>query len=287
MENWLYSKSKIIENLETKGIKLTKARGQNFLLDKNILKKMVSYIDYSNIDNVIEIGPGIGSLTEFLIDPKRNYYLVELDRKLFNIIKENYLHYNNVHIFNKDFLKFDLEKQIKQGNTLLVSNIPYNLTSKIIERGFIYKNYIKEMYLLMQKEVAHRIISCEGNKTYGSLSIFVKSFSDVEILFNVSRNVFFPVPKVDSSFVRFKLKTNNDINIIKYGYFLKRIFSFRRKRIENILSKYILNRYNKEIVRNQLKNDLSIDSNKRPEEITYDKFIEMFKFYYEDIEYPI
>ncbi len=287
MEDWLYSKSKIIENLESNGINLTKARGQNFLLDKNILNKMIDNIDCNNIDNIIEIGPGLGSLTNFLINLKKNLYLIEIDKKLSNIIKNKYLHYNNIYVFNQDFLKFDIEKHNKYGESIIVSNIPYNLTSKIIEKGFLYNNKISEMYLLMQKEVANRINSNEGSKVYGSLSIFVKSFAIVEVLFNVSRNVFFPIPKVDSSFVRFKIIPNKSINIIKYGYFLKRIFSFRRKKIENVLSKYILYGFDKNIIVKQLESQLGIDPKKRPEQISYKKFIEMFKFYETDIEYPI
>jgi 16S rRNA (adenine1518-N6/adenine1519-N6)-dimethyltransferase len=140
----------------------------------------------------------------------------------------------------------------------------------------------------MQKEVSERIIASEGNKIYGSLSIFVQTFSQVEILFNVSKNVFFPIPKVNSSFIKFKLLPNNrDIDIHKYSYFLKNIFSYRRKKIGNVLSKYILIEYSKLEIKKQLEENIGIDSEKRPEEIPVEKYIDIFKFYEKLIDFPL
>lgn len=282
-KNWQYSKNQIIKKLNDKGIHLTKKRGQNFLLDKNILNKLISYVDATNIECIIEIGPGIGALTNFLMELNKKLYLIELDKKLYEINIEQYLNEENIHIINNDFLKIDIEKLISPiKKCSVVANIPYNITGKIIERCFLYSNIIKEMYLLVQKEVAQRIISDKDTKTYGSLTVFINTFSKAEILFNIPPNVFYPPPKVESSYIKLKIDDNMKINIDiirNYSKFLKGIFSYRRKNILNILYKYILNDIKKDKIENELIDIFKIDPYSRPENIHYSKYMELWKYY--------
>lgn len=278
MKKWQYSISELKTVLETNGIRLSKARGQNFLIDKNVLEKLIKFIDLNNVDTIIEVGPGIGGLTNYLMNLGKKLVLIEIDRKLSNIISSEFHSYENVHALNNDFLKVNFEEIIKPNRqNIIVANIPYNLTSKIIEKCFMGSRYFSGMYLLIQKEVAERLVSKEGSKKYGSLSVFVQTFSKPKILFNVSKNVFFPKPKIDSSYVYFSINKNSEkINVKDFGTFLKKIFGLRRKKIENILTKYLFKNTNNNMFVGEILEKCDIFPSSRPEEISQEILLKLW-----------
>ncbi len=278
--DWQYSKSSIIQILNEKGISLSKTRGQNFLIDKNILSKTINSVDSHNNDCIIEIGPGIGGLTKFIEKLNKPIYTIELDKKLFDIMKYEFKSNNKVSTINADFLSVNIEELIKPyKKAVIVSNIPYNITSRIIEKCFLNSEIITDLYLLMQKELAQRIVSKENSKSYGSLSIFTQVFSRVRMLFEVSKNVFFPKPKVNSAFVHFDLaKKIRTEEIYEFGKFIKKIFSHRRKTILGILRNYFFKNIDKKIIETELLNRFDIKSMMRPENISPHTFYNLWRY---------
>jgi 16S rRNA (adenine1518-N6/adenine1519-N6)-dimethyltransferase len=233
-----YSPSGIKSLLSQNGIYLTKARGQHFLTDKNTLLKIIEGAEINPGDTVLEIGPGIGSLTHLLLEKCSNLHLVEYDRKIFELITKLFNGNDNITIHHCDFLKFDFKSVgDKNAKIKICANIPYNITSKIIERILLFKDFVDTFTLTMQREVAERIVAKEGTKAYGSISVFCRTFTDPEITHIIPPNVFFPKPKVDSAVVHFKIKEKKfDIDNEKVFFaIVKSIFSKRRKTIKNAL----------------------------------------------------
>ena len=207
-------------------IPIKKSWGQNFLTDDNTINKIIKIINPTKIDTILEIGPGHGALTSKLLDLSKNLYTVEIDPLLCKILKEKY---DNLNIVNEDILKWK-NPGIKFNK--IVGNIPYNISSQIIFK-FLSQNW-DIMILMLQKELANRIISTEGSKTYGRISVMVQNFCNVTHMCDISKNVFHPKPKVNSGILLFKRKkTSIDIN--KFSLFIKEAFKQRRKKLKNNL----------------------------------------------------
>ena len=218
-ENSLASKDKI---------PIKKSWGQNFLTDDNTINKIIKIINPTKNDTILEIGPGHGALTSKLLNLSKKLYTVEIDPMLYEMLKDKYSHLD---IVNEDILKWDNSK-IKLNK--VVGNIPYNISSQIIFK-FLPGQW-ETMVLMLQKEVAKRIISSEGSKEYGRISVMVQNFCDVKYMCDISKNVFYPKPKVDSGILLFK-KKNTSIDIDKFSSFIKEAFKQRRKKIKNNLKK--------------------------------------------------
>ncbi len=228
--------------------KAKKSLSQNFLIDKNICIKILKNLEIKN-KIVLEIGPGYGFLTDNIIEMKpKKLIIIEKDYNLITHLKAKYINNNKIEIVEGDILKFDLSNF---KNLLIVSNLPYNISTKIILYLFNFSKNIKEMVFMLQKEVADKFNynSPEMNK----YKFFTKILSTFLICFNVSPHVFKPKPKVWSSVVKFKFKKNN-IDLDKANTFSKSIFKNVRKKINNNLK---LNKYNKLL--NQRVNEISID----------------------------
>lgn len=218
--------------------------GQVFLKDRNILDKIVRYSNVQEGEWVLEIGPGRGALTEFLLFKGVNVIAFEIDPSLVSELKRRYglLLNDRLFLVEEDFLKVDVEKELVERGIQVpikvVSNIPYYITTPIITKLIETKNLFNEIFLTIQKEVAERIVAKPGTSQYGSLTLYLKMFFDVEILFNIPRTCFRPIPKVDSSFVRFRVREKPPIDV-KDTRFLERLirFSFggRRKKIKTVL----------------------------------------------------
>jgi 16S rRNA (adenine1518-N6/adenine1519-N6)-dimethyltransferase len=179
--------------------------GQNFLIDKNILGKILGSVCVSDEDVVLEIGPGDGAMTFALASRAKNVLAIEIDRGRFHQLKERSKSIKNLDIRQGDFLKFDLAavaRQKKTSGLVVVANIPYYITTPILERLFGSIALIKDIYLTVQKEVGARFVAKAGSKAYGSLSCFVQFFTEPKILFPIKAGSFRPAPKVDSCFVR-------------------------------------------------------------------------------------
>ncbi len=217
-------------------VKLKKKFGQNFLIDKNISNKIGNLINNYNL-NILEIGPGDGKLTESIIRKKpKNLDLVEIDKDLIVDLKKNFKNYNIINIINEDILKLNINKKYD----LVISNLPYNLSSKVLEKLVLLKKNPKIMILMFQKEFAERLLSQNLN----SINSLVNCFFKTKLQFNVSKNCFKPVPNVESSVLKFEklkkslLKKNEIQSFIEFKRY---IFSHKRKSLRKVLKKYNYN----------------------------------------------
>ncbi len=254
MNNGYYSVSAIKRLLTERGIVLTKERGQNFLIDKNTLEKIVEYAGITPEDTVLEIGPGIGSLTHVLIHHCKKLILVEFDKKLAELLIELSAGKEHVEVIHSDFLKTNIHELAGNEKLKICANIPYNLTSRIIAKIIEERKYVSSFTLTMQKEVAERVTAKPGNKIYGSLSVFCQTFTNPVICKIISPMVFYPVPKVESAVVRFEIpeKKYNIADEELFFHVVHSIFTSRRKTLKNSLvgSKFVA--LTKETVENAL-----------------------------------
>ena len=192
-------------------IKPKKSLGQNFLIDKNISKKIVNLINIKN-KTIIEVGPGTGSLTDQIINknPKK-LIIIEKDLYLFFKLKEKYSNFKNLEVINHDALKYNYKENLNAKT--IISNLPYNISIKLIIKWLKMKNHFTEFILMIQKEVAKKM-NYNNNLKKNRLNCFIENTSDVfNIEFHVSRNVFFPKPKIDSSVIRIIPKNNIKIDL--------------------------------------------------------------------------
>lgn len=218
---------------------LKKRYGQNFLIDKNILRKIYQLIPKENL-NILEIGPGIGSLTEYIIKTKPKLFeLVEIDQNFIPILKDKFSSYKNIKLTNIDILKY----KINQSIDLIISNLPYNISSQILVKICLSNKQPSNLILMFQKEFALRLI----DKKLNSLNSLVQCFYDTKKVFDVSKNCFRPSPKVNSSVLFFRkiekpLLLNSEIE--NFISFKQKVFSFKRKSLNKILKNYDLSSLN-------------------------------------------
>ena len=231
---------------------MKKSFGQHLLTDKNYLNKIINNIDLGKDDVVVEIGAGSGLLTIELSRLVKKVYAVELDKNIIKKLDENITLNNlkNIEVINKDFLKLDLTETTKEMFSI-VGNIPYNITSQIllkilgeIDKSASHLNQINKIYLMMQLEVAQRLVAMPSTKAYSPLSLLVQFFTKPKILFKIPKGAFVPVPRVESAFVGFELK--KDLPECKNYMLLKNIirtgFQQRRKKLINALEKLFENK---------------------------------------------
>lgn len=248
-------------------IRPKKNLGQHFLKDKNIARKIVSNIRFSGCRNLLEVGPGTGVLTEFLIEiGEFDFTAVEIDPESVRFLTEKYPALLN-NIIQEDFLKINLPLLFPDG-VIIVGNFPYNISSQIFFKVFENRDFVVEVIGMVQKEVADRICSGPGTKNYGILSVLLQAFYSVIFLFPVPPQVFLPPPKVNSAvvkLVRNEIK-NIDCDEKLFIKVVKRAFNQRRKMLRNSLSLF-----GKEIP--------SEFAMLRPEQLTVDQFICLTRFF--------
>ena len=209
-----------------------KSLGQNFLIDKNICKKI---INLSNIKgkNIIEIGPGTGQLTQEIIkiNPKK-LILIEKDNNLINLLKTKYEHYKNIEFINEDALNYDYSKI---PNAIIYSNLPYNVSTKIIFKLLLKFINIDEMIFMVQKEVAEKF-DYNRTKKINKNNFFIFNSCFYKNLFNISNNVFYPKPKIQSSVITLKPKNLKGLDLNKLKIFTNKAFKNKRKKLKNNIS---------------------------------------------------
>lgn len=237
----LYKLSTIKEICNKFGFSFAKGFGQNFLTDKNILEKIVELSKVDKDVSVIEIGPGFGVLTKFLLEKAKKVISIEIDQRLKNVLEYTLNDYKNFELIISDALKLDfnklIEEKIETKRVVLVANLPYYVTTPIITKVLESNLNLESITIMVQKEVAQRLIADENSKDNSSISLFVKYYADITYGFDVSRNVFVPSPNVDSAVVYMKLKKERFeyertmFNLIKNG------FENRRKTILNSFCK--------------------------------------------------
>ncbi len=251
--------------LKKYGIKLKKSLGQNFLSNRRIAEKIVKLSGVSSKDVVVEIGAGAGTLTEELAKVAKKVFAYEIDRSLKGLLTDRLSYYENVELIFDDFLKADLPNV---ENFVYVANIPYSITGPIIER-VLRENRFRFAVLMVQKEVADRIISKHGVRTYGYLSALVQSYCDVKKILEVSRSNFVPNPKVDSTVLKLVWK-DLSFDFEKYSKFLSISFRNKRKTLRNNLKSFLDDP-------DKVLKDLGIDLGMRPEQISAEGFQEIFR----------
>lgn len=262
--------------------------GQNFLIDEETLFNIANGSGIKDTDYVLEIGPGNGKLTEKLLPLCKALCIVEIDRELIPVLTEKYGSYDNISILHNDFLNMDFEiivnEFIKKGfdknkdKIKVVANLPYYITGPIIF-SLLENDYIKDIVIMVQKEVADRLISPPNSRDYGVITVIANFFGKVEKLFDVSREYFYPMPKVDSAVIKIskydkeylsKKYNNTDYNYLKH--IIKVSFQQRRKTLVNSLSNQL--NIDKSIIKMII---ISIFNNEniRPENLSLDDYIKL------------
>jgi len=241
--------------------------GQNFLTDVNIAKKIVSAFELNQDDVILEIGPGYGSLSKHITGKSGKYYAVEIDSGCIKSLKETLG--NQIEIFEKDFLGFDFEEDLKPftKKIKIAGNIPYHITTAILFKLFENGEKLDFAVLMMQKEVAQRLIAKPNTKEYGILSVQTSYYTIPEMLFTVSPGAFFPKPRVNSAVVKFKfVKRVPFENEALFKLVVRESFGKRRKTLRNSLKK-LFEKYNIE------QEKIELDLSRRPESLSPEEFI--------------
>ena len=236
----LYSPKVVKEIIDLYDFNFKKSLGQNFLIDKNFVDKIVDAADIEN-QNVLEIGPGIGTITYEMAKVAKKVVAVEVDQNLIPILDQNLEEFSNTFVINEDILKVDLKNLVEEefaGESFkVVSNLPYYITTPIIEMLITSNLPCTDMTIMVQKEVGQRMLADEKDKEYSSLSVFVKFYSEAKFLVNLPKSVFMPQPKIDSTILNLRLRLYDDKVNQKLLFKLVRAgFNKRRKTILNSLS---------------------------------------------------
>lgn len=214
-------------------IRPTRRLGQNFLISDKVLNRIVEKADLNSSDVVLEVGPGLGVLTQKLISEAKKVIAVEMDRKLVKILEDRFGEVNNLEIINQDILKFNPD-EFGLKNYKIVANLPYQISSKFLTRFLEIENRPSEMILMLQKEVAEKICAEPGNMSL--LSVAVQFYAQPEILFQVSKTKFFPAPKVDSTVIKLKIKElNPKIDSKEFFKLVRAGFLNKRQKLKNNL----------------------------------------------------
>ena len=247
-------------------VKAKKHLGQHFLKDENIAKKISDTLTLNGYKKVLEIGPGMGVLTKYLLEKDIETYVIEIDTESVAYLQVNYLNLAP-RIIEKDFLKYNVNEVFNDEPFAITGNFPYNISSQIVFKTLELRHQIPEFTGMFQKEVAKRICSKEGSKVYGILSVLTQAFYDAEYLFTVSPSVFNPPPKVDSGVLRLIRKQDYNLPCDETLFFkvVKTSFQQRRKTLRNSLKTF------------NLSDNLKANSifGKRPEQLSVQQFIEL------------
>jgi 16S rRNA (adenine1518-N6/adenine1519-N6)-dimethyltransferase len=258
-------------------LKPKKNLGQNFLVDQNIQRKIIAACAFRPSDTVLEIGAGRGDLTRLIAEKAAKVYALEIDSHFCLLLREALWNYPGVSVIRQDILKFDFKKHLRpvKSKVKVFGNIPYYITTPIIERLITFRNKIEAVYLTVQKEFARRIVAVPGSKEYGSFSCFVQYYAQPKILFAIKKTSFYPSPKVDSCFLKLEIKPKAMLGKEKEGMLFKIIraaFCQRRKTLRNSL-KGVISRQRLEIFFQKY----NLDPNIRPEDLGLQEFINLVR----------
>jgi 16S rRNA (adenine1518-N6/adenine1519-N6)-dimethyltransferase len=247
-------------------VKAKKHLGQHFLTDENIAKKIADSLIGENYDDVLEIGPGMGVLTKYLLKKDYTTHVIEIDTESVEYLKAHYLNLSE-RIISKNFLKLNLDDFFGNKQLAIIGNFPYNISSQIVFKTLENKHRVPELSGMFQKEVAKRIAEGPGSKVYGIISVLTQAFYDVEYLFTVPPSVFNPPPKVDSGVIRLIRKKNYTLPVDEKLFFkvVKTAFNQRRKMLRSSLKSLNLS--------DKLREDAIFAM--RPEQLSVNQFIDL------------
>lgn len=247
-------------------VRAKKHLGQHFLTDETIAKDIADTLSYSGYDTILEIGPGMGVLTKYLLEKDVDTYVIEIDTESVEYLNSHYPKLHNK-IISKDILRYNINEVLENKPFAIIGNFPYNISTQIVFKCLEMRRQVPEFAGMFQKEVAERICSKKGSKVYGILSVLAQAFYDVEYLFTVNEDVFNPPPKVKSGVMRMRRKDNFTLpcdeklffNVVKTG------FNQRRKTLRNSLKSL------------KLSDDLRLDTifDLRPEQLSVEQFIDL------------
>ena len=276
MNKRLSSHSATMDLVKKHGFKFTKSLGQNFLIDDNIVDKIVAGAGIGPEDKIIEVGPGIGTLTREMASRAQNLMAVEIDKNLIPILEDTLGDYDNVKIVNEDIIKADIrgliDENLSGGPVKLVANLPYYITTPIIIR-FLEENInVTDIVVMVQKEVAERMNAQPGGKDFGALSVAVQYYCDTEIVAKVPRHLFVPQPNVDSIVIALRIRPERKYKVDDedlYFKVVKAAFGQRRKTLLNSISS--MGNLAKDQVKEALE-EAGIDPKRRGETLSLDEF---------------
>lgn len=277
--------SRTKEILQTHGFTFKKSLGQNFLIDANVIHKVLDRADVNEDTAVIEVGPGIGSLTEQIAKRAGKVVAYEIDQRLIPVLNDTLSPYSNVKIINADILKADVGAMMEEElasfkEAVVIANLPYYITTPILMNFLMQKLPIDRYYVMMQKEVGERISAEPSTKAYGSLSIAIDYYTDAKTVQNVPKAVFMPAPNVDSIIVEMKTRKEPKVAVADEEKFFKLTrgaFVQRRKTIlNNYLSLFEDGKKHKLEI-NELLNDAEIDPRRRGESLSIEDFAAIYR----------
>ncbi len=262
-------------------LRANKSLGQNFLINEQIIDDIVNVSNVTADDVIIEIGPGLGSLTAKLADNAKKVIAIELDENMINILSERFSLYKNVEIIHADVLKVDLNKLIDgEGNVKVVANLPYYITTPIVMKLLEENLKINSITVMVQKEVGERFCATPRGKEYGAITVSINYYTSPKIVLDVPKENFNPVPEVDSCVVKLDLK-NEHIELKDEKLFfrlIKTTFSQRRKNIGNSLTGIGIS---KQEVKEMLE-ELNLDVNLRAENLSIDQYAKIANYIAKD-----
>lgn len=269
------------EILAESGFKFSKSLGQNFLIDENVLEKIISGANIDKSTNVIEIGPGFGTLTQRLCLNAKKVVAIEIDKTAIPILENNLCDFDNIKIINDDILKCDLKKIIEDefggGRVTIAANLPYYITTPIIMHILESRIDAKNLCIMIQKEVAERIAAKEGTKDYGALSVAVNYYAIPRMICTVPPSSFIPMPKVSSAVISLDIRKEPPVAVnSEKGFFklVKAAFAQRRKTLLNALANSSAIPMSKEEISNVLI-ECGIDEKRRGETLTLQDFADI------------
>ena len=258
---------------ETTYLKFRKRFGQHFLQDDRIIENIISSINLKAKDHIVEIGPGLGALTQQLLQTNCQIDAIEIDRNLAKKLNEKFSAYGNFKLHLADALSFEYEANKVEGKKMrIVGNLPYNISTPLIFKLFDIINSVEDMHFMLQLEVAQRLTACPGDKAWGRLAILAQYHCEVTHLFNVPSNAFKPIPKVQSAVVRLKplqQKPFPHVDSLLLSNATRLAFSQRRKTLRNNL---------KSVMDIDRLKEMEINPEARAETLTLRQFIKLAKF---------
>ncbi|MBS6106468.1 16S rRNA (adenine(1518)-N(6)/adenine(1519)-N(6))-dimethyltransferase RsmA [Anaerococcus sp.] len=270
----LYSPKVVKEIIDLYDFNFKKSLGQNFLIDKNFVDKIVDAADIK-AQNVLEIGPGIGTITYEMAKIAKKVVAIEIDQTLIPILKENLSEFENAKVIKQDILKTDLkglvDNEFNGESFKVVSNLPYYITTPIIEMLITTGLPCDDMTIMVQKEVAERMVASESDKEYSSLSVFIKFYTEAKVIANLPKSVFIPQPNIDSTILNLKLRIyDENVNQDLLFKLIRAGFNKRRKTILNSMSDVVEKDKLKEAFAK-----VDLKENLRAENLSIDDFINL------------
>ncbi|WP_066185716.1 16S rRNA (adenine(1518)-N(6)/adenine(1519)-N(6))-dimethyltransferase RsmA [Gracilibacillus timonensis] len=278
------------EILEKYGFSFKKSLGQNFLIDVNILQNIIQHANISEEINAIEVGPGIGALTEQLAIAAHKVAAFEIDGRLVPILKDTLSSYSNVRIINEDILKADIAS-LWQGYfqddrpVKVVANLPYYITTRILMHLLMSQLPFSSITAMMQKEVAERMAAHENTKDYGSLSIAIQYYTVASVKMTVPTTVFIPQPRVDSAVLHLEKRQQPPVDLRDESFFFEIVqasFQQRRKTLRNNLNRHFKGKLSKEQVEAGFQHT-AIDGTRRGESLSMQEFADIANYFYQQI----